>query len=174
MSDNRLNRSPKLMCPSADADMSGSVIFGIVVGTPAEPQLVHLDRVKPIPPELLTLDSPVKPSEIFRIAAPCIENGCQHFDGKKCRLTTRIVAGLPTVTDRLPVCAIRSTCRWWHQEQAAACLRCPQVVRDNYITSDALIHAIDPAIYHQLGEEEQSQSRASLPQRSPTRPSLVK
>lgn len=148
MSETRINRSPKsLMCPSADAEMSGSVIFGIVAGTPDEPQLVHLDRVKQIPPELLTLDAPVKPSEIFRIAATCIENGCAHFDGSKCRLTARIVEGLPTVTDRLPACAIRSTCRWWYQEGAAACLRCQQVVRDNYVASEDLIAAIDPAVY---------------------------
>jgi hypothetical protein len=156
MSENRLHKSPKsLMCPSADAEMSGSAIFGIVVGTPESPHVVHLDRVKPIPPELLALDSPVKPSEIFRIAAPCIENGCKHFDGAKCRLTTRIVEGLPTVTEplaeglrqRIPACAIRSTCRWWYQEGAAACARCQQVVRDNYVASDELIHAIDPDVY---------------------------
>jgi hypothetical protein len=135
------------MCPSADAEMSGSTIFGIVVGTPESPYVVHLDRVKPIPPELLALDSPVKPSEIFRIAAPCIENGCKHFDGTNCRLTARIVDGLPTVTERIPACAIRSTCRWWYQEGAAACARCQQVVRDNYIVSEQLIHSIDPDVY---------------------------
>ena len=148
MSQRQSNRSStSLMCPSADTDMAGSVIFGIVVGTPAEPDVVHLDRVKPIPPELLALDAPVKPTEIFRIAATYIETGCRHFEGTNCRLTTRIVAGLPPVTDRLPACAIRATCRWWHQEGAAACLRCQQVVRDNYIASDELIHAIDPAVY---------------------------
>lgn len=135
------------MCPSAEPEMPGSVIFGIVVGTPAEPHVVHLDRVKAIPADLL-VDAPVKPTEIFRIAAICIEGGCQHFDGTNCRLTTRIVASLPTVTERIPACAIRATCRWWYQEGTAACLRCQQVVRDNYIASDELIHAIDPSIYN--------------------------
>jgi hypothetical protein len=149
LSNTQSTRSSKsLMCPSAEPEMSGSVIFGIVVGTPAEPHVVHLDRVKSIPAELLAIDSPVKPTEIFRIAATCIEGGCQHFDGTNCRLTTRIVAGLPTVAERLPACAIRATCRWWYQEGAAACLRCQQVVRDNYIASDELIHAIDPSIYN--------------------------
>jgi hypothetical protein len=78
--------SSKLMCPSADVDMAESAIFGIVIGTPEAPNLVYLDRVKPIPPELLALDSPVKPSEIFRIAATCVERGCKHFDGAECRL----------------------------------------------------------------------------------------
>jgi hypothetical protein len=153
MSENRLNRSSKLlMCPSADAEMSGSTIFGIVLGTPELPHVVHLDRVKPIPPELLDLDSPVKPSEIFRIAATCIENRCVHFDGANCRLTARIVDGLPTVTDRIPACAIRSTCRWWYQEGAAACARCQQVVRDNYVVSEQLIDAIDFNVYNDTDE----------------------
>ncbi len=150
MSDRQPTSSSKsLMCPSADTEMSGSVIFGIVVGTPEEPHVVHLDRVKQIPPELLEIDSPVKPTEIFRIAATCIEGGCQHFDGTNCRLTERIIDGLPAVTDRLPACAIRSTCRWWYQEGKEACFRCQQVVRDNYVASDELIHAIDVSIYDQ-------------------------
>jgi hypothetical protein len=127
--------------------MSNSVIFGIVVGTPAAPDLVHLDRAIPVPAELLALDSPVQPTEIFRIAATCSEGACQHYDGANCRLSQRIVAELPTVVEQIPACAIRSTCRWWHQEGKAACLRCQQIVRDNYIASEQLIHAIDPAIY---------------------------
>jgi hypothetical protein len=130
--------------------MSNSVIFGIVVGTPEAPELVHLDRVIPVPAELLALDSPVQPTEIFRIAATCSEGACQHFDGTNCRLSQRIVAELPTVAAQIPACAIRSTCRWWHQEGKAACLRCQQIVRDNYIASAELIHAIDPAIYDRL------------------------
>jgi hypothetical protein len=49
-------KSPQLMCPSAEPEMAGSVIFGMVVGTATEPQLMHFDRVKQIPPELLTLE----------------------------------------------------------------------------------------------------------------------
>jgi hypothetical protein len=148
MSTNLSNRPPKsLMCPSADAEMSGSVIFGVVVGTPEEPQIVHLDRVKAIPQELLALEAPVKPAEIFRIAATCIENGCKHFDGTNCRLTERIIDGLPVVADQIPACAIRAKCRWWYQEGKAACLRCQQVVRDNYNASEQLFNTVDPSIY---------------------------
>jgi hypothetical protein len=131
--------SSKLMCPSADVDMAESAIFGIVIGTPEAPNLVYLDRVKPIPPELLALDSPVKPSEIFRIAATCVERGCKHFDGAECRLVERIVARLPAVVETIPDCAIRDRCRWWNQEGKAACLRCSQIVHDNYVSSDNLI-----------------------------------
>jgi hypothetical protein len=136
-----------LMCPSADSEMDNSVIFGIVTGTPSQPELVHLSQVKSIPAELLQLESPVKPTEIFRIAANCIEGDCQHFDGSQCRLIDRIVDNLPTVTDKLVPCPIRANCRWWHQQGKAACWRCPQVVRDNYHVSDRLLQAIDPAVY---------------------------
>jgi hypothetical protein len=146
--DEPTNRSTAaLMCPSAAVEMSGSVIFGIVIGTAEEPHLVHLDRVIPVPPELLAIDSPIEPTEIFRVAANCSEGACQHYDGANCRLTQRIVEGLPTVADRIPACAIRSTCRWWHQEGAAACLRCQQIVRDNYVASEELIYAIEPKIH---------------------------
>jgi hypothetical protein len=144
-------QSPKktLMCPSAEPEMEGSLVFGIVAGTATEPRMVHFDRAKPVPPEFLTIDAPIRPTEVFRIAATCIETGCEHFDGKDCRLTSRIIEGLPTVTESLPACPIRSTCRWWHQEGKAACLRCQQVVRDNYHASAELYDAVNVAVYHQ-------------------------
>jgi hypothetical protein len=141
--------SRELMCPSAEPEMEGSVIFGMVVGTATAPKLLHFDRVKQIPPELLALESPVRVTEIFRIAATCIEHGCEHFDGKNCRLTSRIIDELPTVTDQIPACPIRATCRWWHQEGGSACQRCQQVVRDNYYVSDALYDAANIDIYHE-------------------------
>jgi hypothetical protein len=142
-----IKSSKQLMCPSAEPDMDGSVIFGIVTGTPEQPQLVHLRETKQIPAELLALESPVKPTEIFRIAANCIEHNCQHFDGHNCRLSHRIVEGLPQVSKSLPPCPIRANCRWWHQDGKSACLRCLQVVRDNYTVSEELYQAVDPSIY---------------------------
>jgi hypothetical protein len=148
MTGDRVSKPAKsLMCPSAEPEMDDSVIFGIVTGTPDRPELVHLPQTKQIPPELLTLESPVKPTEIFRIAATCIEHDCQHFDGKQCRLIGRIVDGLPTVTESLPPCPIRANCRWWHQEGKEACRRCLQVVRDNYNVSEQLFQAIDVSGY---------------------------
>lgn len=136
-------RAEFLMCPSADADIYRSAVFGIVVGTPEIPEVIYLERVKPIPPELLAIDSPVKPTEIFRIAANCSEGGCKHFDGANCRLAQRIVDGLPATSEQIPNCAIRDNCRWWNQEGTAACLRCSQIVRDNYITTDRLTQVMD-------------------------------
>jgi hypothetical protein len=141
-----IKSSKTLMCPSAEPEMEGSVIFGIVGGTPEQPELIHLRETKQISPELLALESPVKPTEIFRIAANCSEL-CTHFDGDKCRLSQRIVEGLPQVSESLPPCPIRANCRWWSQEGKAACLRCLQIVRDNYNASARLYEAGDPSIY---------------------------
>lgn len=142
----QVKSSKKLLCPSASPDMGESVIFGIVTGTPAQPQLVHLRETKQIPAELLTLDAPIKATEIFRIAANC-DQKCLHFDGSKCRLSQRIIDGLPQVSEVLPPCPIRANCRWWNQDGKEACFRCTQIVRDNYNTSIQLAHAVDSSIY---------------------------
>jgi hypothetical protein len=69
---------------------------------------------------------------------------CRHFDGTDCRLAQRIVSMLPTVVDILPVCPLRSNCRWWQQEGKAACLRCPQVVTKTYHPSEQLRQVATP------------------------------
>lgn len=132
------------LCPSAQADMEGSVVFGIVGGTVEEPRLIHLKKPQPVTEELLALAAPVEPTEVFRFAAPCVAKGCQHFDGSKCRLVERTVKLLDEVVESLPPCHLRPNCRWWQQEGKAACLRCPQVVTQTYHPSEQLRKAADP------------------------------
>ena len=50
----------------------------------------------------------------------------------------RIVKNLPEVIEELLPCSIRRDCRWWQQEGKAACLRCPQVITDNYNPSELI------------------------------------
>lgn len=119
----------RIDCPSAQADAKASRIYGVMTG-PSETQRVGYltETLKPTK-ELLALSGAGKPTELFRIAAPCANSGCKHFNGA-CTLAQRIVANLPVVADALPACQIRSTCRWFHQEGKDACLRCPQVATD--------------------------------------------
>lgn len=124
-------------CPSAQPDMAGSVVFGVVGGTVQAPHLMHIEP-RPVTNEVLALAQPVHPTEVFRFAAPCAENACQHFDGSNCRLARRIVTSLPSVVDGLPLCHLRSSCRWWRQEGKAACLRCPQIVTETHNPSQNL------------------------------------
>lgn len=133
----------RLVCPSAQPTMSEPVAFGVILGSDEEPRMVHLERPVPVTDELLALSEPVKPTEVFRFAAPCAGDACKHFNGKDCTLVERIVQILPRVASDLPACAIRSECRWWFQEGRDACLRCPQVITENYNPSEDYMRAAD-------------------------------
>jgi hypothetical protein len=126
--------------------MDGSAVFAVVSGgTAREPRLGYLAQTVPVTAEVLALAGPeVAPGMIFRMAAPCAGAACQHFDGARCGLATRIVRRLPVVTERLPPCRIRPSCRWWAQEGPAACQRCPQIVSQTVEPSEALRAAADP------------------------------
>jgi hypothetical protein len=125
------HRGEPLRCPSAQPGMGDVQILGVVSGSAEQPRLAYLNETVPATPDVLALAAPVSPISVFRFAARCEEKKCVHFDGMRCQLAARIVAMLPEVTDRLPPCIIRPTCRWHQQEGAAACLRCSQIVTLN-------------------------------------------
>ena len=132
------------LCPSARPEPENSVVFGIISGTTAEPRVAYLKQPQTLTDELIAKASPVTPAEIFRTASPCATKGCQHFDGQDCRLATRIVEKLPAIAEELPPCSIRRDCRWWQQEGKAACMRCPQVITDNYNASEIAVEVAMP------------------------------
>lgn len=132
------------LCPSAQPDINDAVIFGVIEGTVETPRVNYLDESQPVTEEIQNLAAPVKPTEMMRIASSCQEKKCLHFDGSDCRLARRIVEQLPSVTETLPACQIRSDCRWWQQEGKSACLRCPQVVTENYYTSPLFEQVVEP------------------------------
>ncbi len=132
------------LCPSTQPEVEGGVVFGVVSGTGEQPHVAYLTNPQPITPEILALSQPVKPTEVFRFAAPCAGNACKHFDGSHCRLVTRIVQMLPKVVEVLPPCRLRPSCRWWQQEGKQACTRCPQIVTEMYHPSEQLHQAADP------------------------------
>jgi hypothetical protein len=123
--------APTLLCPSQTSIGPDTQVFGVLTGSAAEGlQVGYLTEALPASPELLAVAAPAKPTEVFRTAAPCVERGCQHFDGAKCQLAARITSMLYPVVSALPRCAIRRTCRWFRQEGRKACLRCPQVATE--------------------------------------------
>jgi hypothetical protein len=142
MEDISGDRNP--LCPSARPEWGNSVVFGVVSGTVEHPQVDYLNQPQPVTDELIALSAPVTPTEVFRTASPCMNTGCQHFDGQDCRLAMRIVEQLPVVAEKLPPCAIRRNCRWWRQEGKAACMRCPQVITDNYNPSELMYQVATP------------------------------
>jgi hypothetical protein len=124
------------LCPSAQPGMENCTVLGVVQQEGPTPTLVYLNQKVPATPEVLALAAPLKPTEVFRLAATCAEGKCPHFDGADCQLASRVVKILPAVVDALPPCTIRRDCRWFSQEGGAACQRCPEVTTVSYDLSD--------------------------------------
>jgi hypothetical protein len=145
MKHNTATNVPPL-CPSAQPETEGSVIFGVIGGTVEDPRLAYFVEPQAVTDELLALANPVTPTEVFRFAAPCAGSACQHFDGSNCRLATKIVQLLPEAVKELPPCRLRLHCRWWQQEGKAACMRCSQIVTKTYHSSEQLHQAAEPTV----------------------------
>ena len=135
-----------LLCPSAQPDMEDARIIGVISGTPEEPQIAYLAPGVTIDASVTTTLNELDPTQVFRFAAKCEQSRCMHFDGARCALARRIVDQLPEVVDALPVCQIRSGCRWFAEQGGAACRRCPQVVTMIPRRNDALNRAALPIL----------------------------
>lgn len=120
------------LCPSAQPGMDQCRVLGVVRWEAPTPMLEYLDQHLPATPEILATAAPLKPTEVFRLAATCAEHKCPHFDGADCRLATRVVQILPAVVNMLPPCIIRKHCRWYSQEGGEACKRCPEITTVSY------------------------------------------
>ena len=136
--------SRPVLCPSAQPEMDGSMAFGVIDGTAEEPRVRWIEKPVPVTGDLLTLTGPVPATQVLRIAAPCQEKACCHFDGTDCRLATRLVQLMPAVSASLPPCRIRADCRWFVQEGSAACYRCPQIVTYSVNPTEQLSLAATP------------------------------
>jgi hypothetical protein len=155
------------LCPSAQPDWPTAAIIGVVGGAPEQAAVAFLDEPAALTAELLALAEPLQPTEVFRFTAPCASASCRHFGEGRCRLASKIVHLLPRVTSELPPCAIRARCRWWVQEGRAACMRCPQVVTQDGLQSEAWQKAADPELMPEaVGSRDlrvHGQPPASLP-----------
>ena len=100
------------LCPSAQPGMEQCRVLGVVQRDGPVPLLQYLNQHVPATADVLAMAAPLKPTEVFRLAATCAEHKCPHFDGADCQLASRIVQILPAVVDTLPPCIIRKECRW--------------------------------------------------------------
>jgi len=128
-------KSENLLCPAAPPHWPDAKVWAIAAGTKDDPQIVPLPP-EPWPPEWAAEAlSVATPRELFRICGTCIK--CKQYwdptqagaqgDGA-CTLVQRVIANFPEKP--LQWCPIRSVCRWWAQEGAAACSVCPGIVTD--------------------------------------------
>lgn len=133
------------VCPSAQPDMTDAKVFGVMTGSHQDGlRVAYLNEAQPVTPDILAASGQVEPPEVMRIAAPCMGDGCMHFDGTNCMLATRIATMLDPVVRSLPRCSIRPTCRWFKQEGAEACIRCPQVVTNQRTPTDLQRQIAEP------------------------------
>lgn len=140
--------SPRLRapsCPSAQADWPEAKVFGVVLGTSEVPRVAYLIAPEPVTHRHHELTAPLVPAEVLRIAAPCVGDRCLHHDHGRCQLAARTTVHLQPVTQRLPPCAIRSSCRWWREQGKAACFRCPQVVTNSGSSGESVVRAATPS-----------------------------
>jgi hypothetical protein len=119
-------RTDDLLCPSA-RPTPDSVIFAVRTGADQD-GVAYLDEPVPATADVLALAHPVDPMEVFRFGAPCAQSACVHFADARCTLGARVAEELPPVTDRLPACRLRARCRWFAEQGAEACRRCPLVI----------------------------------------------
>ena len=136
----------KTLCPSAQPNWPEAKVFGVVNGDSDAPATAYLKSAEPVSEDLLALTEGVEPTEVLRIAAPCACSQCDHYSEaeSRCRLVEKTVRWVPLVTETLPVCSIRSECRWWQQEGKEACFRCPQVVTNDFAPSAEIRRAANP------------------------------
>lgn len=138
--------SDRIDCPSAQPGRRTSRIYGVMTGPASAPRVGYLTQALPATPELLAKSGEAKPTEVFRIAAPCATSACKHFNGG-CTLGRRILDALSPVVGSLPPCQIRPTCRWHIEQGDAICLRCPQITTDKADASEAEKRLADPAAF---------------------------
>jgi hypothetical protein len=134
-----------LLCPSAPSEIAEGQIFAVVLrGDEARNAVAYLNRTTPMREDLRLRSDLVSTEEVFRVAGPCGERRCRHFDGAHCGLAQRITELLAPSVDRLPRCAIRSSCRWWAEQRASACVRCPSIATLDMEPAPELVEAATP------------------------------
>jgi hypothetical protein len=152
MTENRAdeNAAPRRetarFCPSAQPSLGNSLVLGTVNRLGEEASVTLLEHpVKVTEGTILAFaGSQIRPTDVFRFAAPCEQCGCNNWSGSTCRVAEKLVQILPSVGSELPRCKLRSVCQWFAQEGGAACMRCPQVQTDN-ASLEAALNSVAPA-----------------------------
>jgi len=119
-----------MACPSSDCK-PGARLLGVRQD----------DGTIALLPEPLSIDEaffekvaahPVAPERRFRFTNKCVKSGCGQWNGKGCGVIENVVKLFAESHPQapLPHCAIRKTCRWYHQEGNDACRVCTFVVTD--------------------------------------------
>jgi hypothetical protein len=129
------------LCPSSRAE-TGAILLGVI--TPEE-QVAMLSEQVEINQEFIDAFSKEKtPESQFRFANRCVKSGCQQWASGRCGVIDAVMKVNPNLqadSINLPICSIRSQCRWYRQVGANACAVCPFIITDSLMrTEDRLIY----------------------------------
>jgi len=123
-----------MLCPSS-ACIDGSALLGIVN---AEGTVDLLPDPIPIDEDFVQeAHKGRKPETRFRFTNTCIQKECQQWNGQGCGVIERVqrLLVIEETIQQLPVCGIRSRCRWFSQTGASACNVCIYVVTDDPVSN---------------------------------------
>ena len=117
-------------CPSRPCE-PGSDVIGVMMPTGL---LAYVHPPTPVDVRFVATElRRGHPERRFRFSGPCVEDRCPQWTGCRCAVGDIVVeqhVAVAAPTRKLPACAIRSTCRWFHQSGKAACMAGPSVVAD--------------------------------------------
>jgi hypothetical protein len=143
----RVKREDALLCPSSRVGMPESSVFAIVDQRASTATIHYLRRPVAITAEVLAMADGENPNSVFRVSSLCQRNQCNHFQGGKCGLPELLQNSLPADAAKSAACAIRSSCRWFHQLSFEACSRCASVVTAQYELIDGKLHGrLEPSV----------------------------
>jgi hypothetical protein len=113
-------------CPSALGQV-GSNIVGVV--NPSGTIGYFADPIEVTQEFLDSAGDPENLERKFRFSNKCVKSGCSQWTGQECGVIKAVMAmeNIPA-HDTLPVCSVRSSCRWYYQEGFAACNGCRYVI----------------------------------------------
>ena len=117
------------MCPSSKAQ-HGAKLLGVrqddgKVAILPQPLAISSDFIE-------KANQSSKAEQKFRFTNKCVASGCTQWTGSRCGVADQIIGVMNelSVTDGIPVCAIRPSCRWFMQNGPDACKVCPYVITE--------------------------------------------
>ena len=125
-----------VLCPSSTMK-EGAILLGIAM--PDGSIAFARDRIVVDENFVRSAQIGGSPESRFRFSSPCVKGACKQWVNNRCSVIDEV---LEIVAERqveeLPVCSIRSQCRWFDQQGAVACMACPLVITDQRPLSQAL------------------------------------
>lgn len=120
------------LCPSARA-RAGHILLGVI---DRGGRVVFAPRELRVDAAFIDIARQGRtPEQRFRFASPCLERGCEKWDGHRCGVARVLRQEAPARMDppasaTPPACAIRPACRWHREHGDAICFACEWVVTE--------------------------------------------